>query len=252
MKRLDYQNTFNGILTNIDEMDFNVAPESELLFTIADTIPVYKNNNLMARSKGIIAYISLKTESMRPFIMVDSLFESLSLNAQVFTIYHELGHYQNGDFLDKKISLSDKAKIIFNTFILKKYPEKEVLADYYAIDKMDSIENGLSALQEIHGKINEIIKDKKKLKKMNKRFNSRMIAINKMIENGPYFINEESIPYTSIFSEEEYDKEKEDSEIEEHFVVEDPVESTMAALTEFYGAELTKVISNELNKQLEK
>lgn len=255
MKKLDYQKTFDGILTNVEELDFHLAPESELLFKVAGVIPVYKNNQLMARSGGIIAYISLKGESMRPFIMVDSIFETLSLNAKVFAIYHELGHYQNGDFLVNRNKTSHKIKLfmknMYRTLILKEYPEKEVLADYYAMDKMGSISNGISALEEINEVVLGLVKNEKKAKKIKEKHDRRMESIRRMIEDGPYFINNESISYEEIFSNEDIDQDSEENNVitlfgEHHADVKDD----MVALADKHNDELTKIILNEFNKSL--
>lgn len=241
-KRLDYQSTFDRILCNIDKNDFKVNNNVELLFTIADTISVFKDNQMMTRTSGIIAYISLKSENLKPFIMVDSVFETLSLKAQTFVIYHELGHYQNGDFLLKskfKVNISTKIKSKFK----KEYPMNETLADYYAIDKMGSIEDGIDSLLEIHEKILSLIKDPKQIKKINNAFDLRMKAIYKMINNGPYFIDIPSKDYIEVFSDEDYNFEKENAEIEKYFK-EESFNDSMKDILDIYGDRLL----NELNK----
>lgn len=219
--------------------------ESEFLYYI-DKIPVYKNEAVSRMARAVGAYISINPVSMTPFIMVDDLFESCTLKTQTFILYHEIGHYSNGDFNKKgKMRLRD---ILFRDArdrrSIKKgvYPRREVLADYYAMDKMNSLEDAKFAINELYDiliareesklaqiKLNGVMVggDEKKSAKMTNKLikaleeaietysksrETRLQALEEEFILGPYFIDEEAklgIYDDAVIEEEQQENEEE-------------------------------------------
>jgi hypothetical protein len=205
MPKLDYQETFNKLLKT-EEKDIHVMQvDIKPLFTIANKIDVYKDDNLARQYGSVIACITVNPITLKPFIVVDSLFDKLSVRAKVFVIYHEIGHYQNGDFIRKDI----KRKLSQRILDKFKYSEKETLADLYAMDHMDSLRDAMDSLEEIHSVITKAISNgtlrfkdaKKSVKQLTKSHPKRVRDLEALFYDGPYYINEAAKTYEGVYEE---------------------------------------------------
>lgn len=219
-REIDYQKTFDNVIV-VEKDDVVTAEINKPLFKICGKIPVYKNDRFLSSHGALIACITISSETNNPFIIVDSLFDKLSFNAKLFAIYHELGHYQNGDFLIRpKESLKKRIKYRMRRFIKEKiqggYDEREVLADYYACDKMNSTQCALDALEEINELLIESVrfaysnnefKLNENIERLNKIHNKRIRSIKEMILEGPYFIDEERKEFEIIYKDDLVNKE---------------------------------------------
>lgn len=128
MEKLDLKLNFN-------KEDLIVEAEfEEPIMVIADKINVFKaiDNNLY---DSMIAMIMSVPQSVFPIILVDDIFMTLSDECKKFVLYHELGHYINGDLGEVYIPLKYKLKNIFNLCFVG-MPIEEQFADLYAFLKM--------------------------------------------------------------------------------------------------------------------
>lgn len=228
---IDLQATIDNCI-RVPKRQLNVNPVNEPLFYICDTIPVYLNSAHLHMVGGVIAAITLGAHDGRPMILVDDMFLSLSIKAKTFTLLHELGHYQNGDFMVKvkgKINIAKEIAQILKSLFVKRYAFKETAADLYAAEKMNSQQDAISAMEEINDVLRKMtnipdtdegITDKKKLralKKARKAFKKseamwelRMRDLKDQFINGPYFIDEDETNYSSKIVYKEIDEEAEE------------------------------------------
>jgi hypothetical protein len=212
MSKLNYQETFNNLL-KIEKSDIKVMSITiEPLFRIADTIDVYKDDNLAHQYGIVVAGIAINPISLKPFIVIDSIFDRLSTRTKLFVLYHELGHYQNGDFTlpRKKNSIINSISEAINYKL--KYPEREVLADYYAMEKMDSFTDVIDSIHEMYDVIEKALTRKDNSKETNKSLKllmslkpKRVRDLTKMFQDGPYYINEGPKQYDDVLEIESFE-----------------------------------------------
>lgn len=176
-------------------------------FVINNVLPVYKNPPAISCTGAVIACISISNETLTPFIAIDNLFDKLSDMTKLFVIYHEIGHFANGDFSIDRGNYKYKLKTYFYEKIKQVECPRENQADYYAASKLDSMPDSLAALDEIKNTIldlyNENVTDEKKktkaIKRLEKSMSYRKERLKELMLTGPYYISEESKEYN--FSE---------------------------------------------------
>ena len=152
---------------------------------------------------SFIACITISPETNQPIIFVDDIFFSLTPKCMKFVLLHEIGHYVLGHFIPttgKEAKYQAKKELIDK--LRKEYPRKEQDADYYAMYKMDSVEDAKNALIEIENRIETVVSSSLRslvpLDKMKKLHNRRLDALVRNSVQGAYYINEGPNPNNDI------------------------------------------------------
>ena len=183
-----------AIIENLESVDLNIKLNKKM--EAVGEINGIKIYNRPVRG-SIIACITISQETNRPIILVDDLFFLLTPTCMKFVLLHEIGHYNLGHFIPK---LGKEAKVEFKnkiiTSIKREYPRQEQDADYYAMYKMDSVEDAVNALTEIQKIIEKFYINQKfgpeVIAKLRKRHEKRLYALKRNAVQGAYYIKQES------------------------------------------------------------
>ena len=199
------KNSLKSTINNLKEatnLDVKLCRTPSLVGEIAGGIKIYHR----PVPGSVIACITISPESNQPIIFVDDLFFTLTPKCMKFVLLHEVGHYVLNHFIPmtgKEAKLEARRKLIAN--LKREYPRKEQDADYYAMYKMDSVQDAKDALIEINEaveKIYERVSDRKLktkgLKHVKRLHKRRLIALENYAIAGPYYINEGHNPANDI------------------------------------------------------
>ena len=193
------KNKFNILQKNIKFNKEDIHSKDTInkpIMVIADTIEVYLlTENAPINNYGI-AFITERYNCDLPVIYVDKYFLELDYANQLFTLYHELGHYVNKD-LERFRCRKEKFYNFIEVFIKKGLSLEEQRADLYAYTKLK--EHYPTCINKVFGNIFYDIrqnciqrlidegvegKDLKKYKnEIIKEFNIREKLLRKNIEN---------------------------------------------------------------------
>lgn len=198
--REDFRTRMKALQDSIKFDSTNITSKDRLeepIMVIANCINVYlMSDNAPSNNYGI-ALIAEGLHSDLPVIYVDKYFDDLDYSSKLFTIYHELGHYVNGDFTRTR----SKKERLYNLkqLVLKKLPYEEQKADLYAYNKLR--EHFPTCIDKVFNRLFEDIRDRciqelkdnydieeKKLNKyienIKKEFNNREKTLRKNIRDG--------------------------------------------------------------------
>lgn len=113
------------------------------LIDIGNNMVIYNERIDDIHAMGAIFGCMSRLIDGRGMIMLDHFFDLFPKNVKKFIIYHEIGHYINGDGLDEK---QMKRETLYRYF--GKLPKSECKADEFAVSILgaDSVINSLAFL----------------------------------------------------------------------------------------------------------